>query len=167
MGGPVIVEAARRMPNRVVGLVGADTFKDVERTRTREQIEERLAAFRASFAEATRDLVRGMFAPDSDPALVEQIVTDMSAALPEVGIRAMEALFSNDQKLRAGLLEVTAPKVAINSGYRPTNLLGAQRYGIETFVMSGVGHFVMLEDAETFNGLLGAAVKRFASQETV
>ena len=27
-------------------------------------------------------------------------------------------------------------------------------------LMSGVGHFVMLEDAETFNGLLDGALKK-------
>jgi pimeloyl-ACP methyl ester carboxylesterase len=29
MGGPVIIEAARRMPDRVVGLVGADTYRNI------------------------------------------------------------------------------------------------------------------------------------------
>jgi pimeloyl-ACP methyl ester carboxylesterase len=35
-----------------------------------------------------------------------------------------------------------------------------QRYGIEVVPMSGVGHFVMLEDPQTFNRLLDEAVKK-------
>ena len=34
----------------------------------------------------------------------------------------------------------------------------AERLGIEVALMANVGHFVMIEDAETFNRLLEAAV---------
>ena len=37
----------------------------------------------------------------------------------------------------------------------------AQRCGIQVVLMSGVGHFVMTEDPQTFNRLLGEAVKEF------
>lgn len=30
MGGPVIVEAAQRMPERIIGLVGVDAFQDID-----------------------------------------------------------------------------------------------------------------------------------------
>ena len=36
----------------------------------------------------------------------------------------------------------------------------AQRCGIEVVWMSSVGHFVMLEDPQTFNRLLNEAVKK-------
>ena len=36
----------------------------------------------------------------------------------------------------------------------------AQRYGIEVILMSGVGHFMMLEDPQTFNRLLDEAVQK-------
>jgi len=80
MGGPVILEAARRMPKRVIGLVGVDTLQDFEGKLTQEQIEEMFTPLRSNFAEATRNSVRTMFTPNSDPALVEKIATDMSSA---------------------------------------------------------------------------------------
>jgi pimeloyl-ACP methyl ester carboxylesterase len=166
MGASVIIEAARRMPDLVIGLVAADAFKDVEQTRTEEQIAEALEPFRANFANTTRKMVHGMFPADADATLVEQVVTDISAVLPEVGIGALQEFRRNDRNLRAGLQEIKGPMVAINSDFKPTNIEGAQRYGIEISLMSGVGHFVMIEDAETFNRLLDAAVKRFVSQET-
>ena len=141
-----------------------DTFPDVERTHTEEQVVEFLAPFRANFADATRKIVHDMFLPESNTTLVEQVATDMSAAASEVGIGAAQELLSNDLNLREGLLEMKVPMVAINSDYKPNNIEGAQRYGIEVSLMSGVGHFVMMEDAETFNSLLDAAVKRFAPQ---
>lgn len=169
LGGPVIIEAARRMRDRVVGLVGVDTLRDVEQTHTEEEIIENVAPFQANFADATRKLVSGAFLSDSDPTLVEHVVTDMSAAPPEVGIGALQGLRRyewladpKDQNLRGGLQEITAPIALINSDFRPTNIEVAQRYGIAVSLMSGVGHFVMMEDSETFNRLLDATVKRFA-----
>jgi hypothetical protein len=101
-----------------------------------------------------------MFAPTSDPRLVEDIVGAMSAAPPHIAIGAYEAILSNDRHYQAGLQEVTAPKMTINSSAQPTQT-EAQRHGIEIIRMSSsVGHFVMLEDPQTFNRLLGEAVQK-------
>ena len=99
--------------------------------------------------EATRTLVRSMFVPTSDPPLVERMVAAMSAAPPHIGIGWLEALWGQDRNLQAGLQEITARKIAINSCYCPTNRAAAQQYGIEVMLMGGVRHFVMLEDAPT------------------
>lgn len=167
MGGPVIIEAARQMPDRVVGLVGADTYRNVGQAWTQEQIDEILAPFRANFTEASRQYVRNMFIPESDRALVEHIVADMSASPPEVGVGAMAGNRSNAGNLAAALQQVKAPIVAINSDYRPNDIGSAQRCGIKVRFMSGVGHFVMMEDAETFNSLLEEVIKEFAGAEAI
>lgn len=161
MGGPVVVEAARHLPTAVIGLVGVDTWWNVEQTLTPAQVAEFLAPFRTNFVEAARTFVRSMFVPTSDPTLVEQVVAAMSAAHPQIGISVSEEARGNGRNLQVGLQEVKAPKIAINAeGWRPTNREAAQRYGIEVALMSGVGHFVMLEDPQTFNRLLDEAVKK-------
>ena len=159
MGGLVIVEAARRLPTAVIGVVGVDTWRNIGNRRTAEEVAVFLAPFRANFVETARAFVREMFAPTSDPTLVEDIVGAMSAAPPHMAIGAYEALLSNGRNFRAGLQEVTAPKMTINSSARPTHT-EAQRHGIEVMRMSGVGHFVLLEDPQTFNRLLGEAVQK-------
>ena len=53
-----------------------------------------------------------------------------------------------------------APIVLINADYHPTNFEATQRAGMHVELMSGVGHFVMLEDAATFNALLAVTVQR-------
>jgi pimeloyl-ACP methyl ester carboxylesterase len=161
-GGAVIVEAARHLPRSVIGVVGVDahTWRTVEDIRTPAQVAALVAPFHANFVEATCTLVRSMFVPTSESTLVEHMVAAMSAAPPHIGIGWLEALWGNDRNLQAGLQEVTAPKIAINSRYRQTNLEAAKRYGIEVVLMSGVGHFVMLEDPQTFNRLLDEAVQK-------
>ena len=165
MGGPVIVEAARLMPNRVIGLVGADTLLNPERQRTQEEIETRVRFLRADFRQATTRLVRDdMFVPTSDPVWAQSIVEDMASAPPHVGVGAMHGLLSNDEALHAGLREVKAPIVLINADYHPTNFEATNRAGITVELMAGVGHFVMNEDAETFNRLLDAAVQKMVKR---
>ena len=161
MGGRWIVEAARRLPTAVIGLVSVDTWADVEPTPTPEQLRARLAPFRAHFVEAMRTFVRGTFVPTSEPSLVEHVMASMSAASPHIGIGAAEAGWGGNRQLREGLLEVTAPKIAINNAsFVTTNMEAAQRYGIEVMLTSGVGHFVMLEEPQTFNRLLDETVQK-------
>ena len=164
MGGPVILEAARRMPQRVIGLVGVDTLQDFEFKFTQEQIDDWFSPLRSNFVETTRDIVRTMFTPNSDPALVEKIVADMSSAPQEVGLGAMEGYvdFENNEMIQV-LQEVQAPIVCINSDMNPTNVETNQRYALsfKAKIMSGVGHFNMIEDPITFNRLLEETIQEF------
>lgn len=166
MGGPVIVEAARQMPDRVIGLIGADTLLNPERQRTPDFIAAQLAPLQHDFAQGTRDMVRReMFVPTSDAAWAASIVEDMASAPPHVGIGAMTALLNHDDELHAGLHALRdKPFVLINADYHPTNLETTQRQGMTVELMSGVGHFVMQEDTATFNHLVEAAVRRMVGK---
>lgn len=160
MGGPVILEAARRIQGRVIGLVGVDTFVAYGQLDT----SEFLAPFRADFAGSTDNFVRQfLFTPNSDPTLVDTISTDMSAAPAEVGLSAMEALLAYDWA--SVMQEVLAPIRCINSDMVPTDVeasrLHAASFDVE--VISGVGHFVMLEDPETFNSILAEILGEYIS----
>lgn len=162
MGGPVIIEAARQMPRQVIGLVGVDTFRNPERIRTKEEMEIFVAPFRRDFMKTTCEFVRAhTFVPTSDAALVAAIAEDMATTPPQVGIGALEALIRYDADLKAGLQAMQSPFVLINADDPPTDLAAAGRYGLTVRLMSGVGHFVMMEDPETFNHLLEEAVKYF------
>ena len=169
MGGPVIVEAARQMPDRVIGLIGADTLLNPERQRTPDFIAAQLAPLQRDFAQGTRDMVRReMFVPTSDPAWAARIVEDMASAPPHVGIGAMTALLNHDDELHVGLHALRdKPFVLINAAYHPTNLEATQRQGMTVELMSGVGHFVMQEDATTFNRLVEVAVRGMVDGEAM
>ncbi len=159
MGGPVVIEAARQIPERVIGVVGVDTFGDINRKNPQPSTGDRLARFRTNFVEAVRPMVKSMFLEKSDPKLVEKIVLDMSSAPSRVGIGAMEGMFNYD--LPKGFEKVEAPIRCINSDYRPFDLEGAKQHSpsFEIALMFGVGHFVMLEDPATFNSLLEEIIK--------
>lgn len=166
MGGPVILETTRRMPKRVMGLVGVDTFHDLERKYAQDQIDHILAPFRTDFPEAMRNLVRDdLFTINSDSTLVERIAADMSVAPPIVGLGTIEALLHYYNCFPEVFQQVRTPIRCINSDMNPTNVEAGQRYAqsFEVTLMSGVGHFVMLEDPETFNRILDEVVKELVS----
>jgi pimeloyl-ACP methyl ester carboxylesterase len=161
LGGSVIVEAARHLPGSVIGVVGVDTWPNLEQPLTPVQVAETLAPYRTNFVEAMRTFARNLFVPTSDPTLVEHVVATMSAAPPPIAIGAREEVLGNARHLQAGLQEITAPKITINAeSWRPTNRAAMQRHGIEVMLMFGVGHFVMMEDPQTFNRLLGEAMQK-------
>ncbi len=161
MGGDVITEAAVRLGSRVSGLVWVDTYSRLGEPKTREQLESFAAPFREDFMTATRDLVRSMFVPDSDPELVEWVAADMSSAPPEIALDALEHARGNDGPILGRLEELRTPVVAINPDHWPTDVEGLRARGVELFLMPGVGHFLMLEDPVAFNHLLAEVVEGF------
>jgi thioesterase domain-containing protein len=68
MGGDVIVEAALRLVDRVVGLVWVDTYSSLGEPQTDDEIEAFVAPFREDFASATRALVGGCSPPMPMPS---------------------------------------------------------------------------------------------------
>ena len=155
MGGPVTVEAARLMPSRIKGLVGVDSFSAVGNKYTPAQIESIMSTTPDNFVEATADKVRNhMFAPKSDSELIEKIVTDLSSAPHEVGIGAQKAIFNwYTYECAESLPAIQAPMFSINSSMHPVNIETMQRYtrAYKIVYMENVGHFIMMEDPETFN----------------
>ena len=160
MGGDVIVEAARRLPGRVRGLVWVDVYKQLQTHRSPEQIQTFMSPFRGDFVERTRAFVRGMFPPSADQSLVERVATDMSSAPPAVALGAIESAISFDREIPRALQELQLRVVAINPDSPSTDIASMKRHGVDVVLMSGVGHFPMMEDPERFNRLLRVAIEK-------
>lgn len=166
MGGPVVVEAARLLEDRVLAVVPVDYFGDVEDRWSAERVEAYLAPLRADFPGTTRALVRRYFRADSDPKLVERVARDMAAQPPDVGLSAIEHVRRYDQA--EGLAAVKVPVRLINGDLWNTDVEAARRYrpDLKLAVMSGVGHFIMVEKPDEFNRLLERTVRKLADPRT-
>lgn len=172
MGGPVAVEAARLMPDRVVGIVGVDTLgnvsmggEDPDEATLRAQAEQMLAPMREDFAAFTRQFVgENMFHPDTDPAVKEEIVADMAAAPPEVAIPSLESLLLHDLGAREETLGM--PVRTLNARREEAVQVEAMRRiapDFEAAYMDGVGHFPHLEKPEEFNRRLEAVIEEITT----
>jgi pimeloyl-ACP methyl ester carboxylesterase len=164
MGGDVIVEAAGGLGDRIVGLVWVDVYRALGgEPDTDEELDAFTAPFVSDFAPATRAFTREMFRPETDADLVDWVVADMSSAPPELALEALRNAMSAEPATVAGLAAIDAPKVTINPDYRSTDVESLRRHGVETIVMPGSGHFLMLEHPATFNGILRQVVARFTA----
>jgi pimeloyl-ACP methyl ester carboxylesterase len=156
MGGPVAIEAAKRLRGRVIGVIGVDTLReDYFGDRSTARVEPLLAAFRQDFPAAVTGFVEGnFFVPQSDPALVRRIVGTMAAARPEVGVPALERLLTWDWK--AAFAGFDVPLLLLNAAQPPTELATLLTLvpGARVRTFDGVGHFLMMERPQPFNVVL-------------
>ncbi len=163
MGGAVIAEAARLMPDRVLGLVGVDTFDNVEYPLTREALDEMLAPMVDDFSGGSRAFVTEMFLPATDPRIREWILADISAAPPYVALSAMEELLtqyiSGDT---ARVFEtIVAPVVTVNGDLWPIDFEANRRHmrSFEAIIVEQADHFFMLSRPHVFNRAMERAVQ--------
>jgi pimeloyl-ACP methyl ester carboxylesterase len=165
MGGAVCLEAARLMPDRVIGIVGVDTFQDFGMKIPEEQRKAFLAAFQANFPATTTQFVKRMFPVTADTALAGEVAADMASEPHDVAIGAMRNLLSYDYAAALKGLEI--PIRCINSDAPPTNVEGNKKlaYSFDVKYMPGHGHFLFLEDPATFKKLLDETVQELAKRK--
>ncbi len=158
MGGVVVIEAAKLLKDKVIGLVGADTYQSFKDDWTAEQKENFLKSFSSDFVNTTKNFVKTMFPKTANLTLVNKIANDVSSAPPDVGISAMRNLLFYDPI--PTLKEIHLPIISINCDMYPVSVKENKKH-VDSFtvkMMDGVGHFVMLENPPKFNQLLQESI---------
>jgi len=160
MGGPIALEATRRMPDRVVAIVPVDTLQNVEQKVPQEQLDAVFQQMQADFKAATTSLLNQFFfSPTTPPAVRERIINETIAQKPEVVLPILKAVFSYDAA--PGLREVKVPIRAINADRVPTDVTANRKYApqFEVVIIKGTGHYPMLEDPARFNQMLAEILR--------
>lgn len=163
MGGDAVIHAARRLGDRVVGLVWVDVFRSLghETTSSPDEVEAFVAPFRDDFAAAVDRFVRRLLPETADARLIERITIDMAATSREVALGSLRYARNREPAILAALRHITAPIVAINPGAVPSDVASLRRHGVEPMLLEDVGHFPMLEAPDRFNVALSAALASF------
>jgi pimeloyl-ACP methyl ester carboxylesterase len=161
MGGPVALEATQRIGDRVIGIVGVDTFRTIGvPTPSRQQLEELVEPFRKDFIGHTRSFVSEyFFQKNADPQFVRKVADDMALSPPQVAIPSIMSLFEMDYD--SVLQTIHVPIIAINSDLGGVTDEKRIRKTAPTFravTLSGVGHFMMMEDPQHFDEALLQAI---------
>jgi pimeloyl-ACP methyl ester carboxylesterase len=154
MGGDVAIEAARGLAGRVDAIVWVDAYRSLPVERDALRIARWVEPFRADFAGTMRHVVRGMFPPSADPALVEHLVSDMAAAEPAAAIEILEASLRYGATVTEAIAAAGVPVWAINPEQPPSDAGALARHGVRLSTLGGVGHFLMMEDPAAFNRCL-------------
>ncbi|WP_158407263.1 alpha/beta fold hydrolase [Megalodesulfovibrio gigas] len=165
MGASVIRRVAVLAPQRAAGLVlvdGAILFPPADAAASaswREEMERFAAEFEGEQADATTaSFINAMHAPATPQALKDWVLARMLATPVVVRHGAMQGFV---QAALDPLPAVTAPTLAVYAASEdtPPNLEPLLRQlfpALEYHLLSGPGHFLMLEDPARFNTMLQA-----------
>jgi pimeloyl-ACP methyl ester carboxylesterase len=160
MGGPIALEAARRMLDRVVAIVPVDTLQNVESKVPPDQLDAVFKQMEADYKNATTSLLNQFFFSPTTPAAVkERVINATLAVRPEIAIPILKGVFSYDPT--AAMREIKVPIRAINADRVPTDLPVNRKYApqFDVMIIKGTGHYPMLEDPARFNQMLAEILR--------
>jgi pimeloyl-ACP methyl ester carboxylesterase len=162
MGGSVIAESARLMPNRVIGLIGIDTLENIEYPMTREELKKMLAPLEKDFRTGSRQFIEQMILPDTNPQLREWILADISAAPPAVALSAMNEMMSQYITGEAAKVfeKIRIPVITVNGDLWPIDYEANRRhmFSFDAMVLKKADHFLMMDRPKEFNRALEKAI---------
>ena len=161
MGGPVALEAARRMPGRVIGVVAVDTLHDVDKRVPRAMVDSFVKRFRADFKGTMAEFVRGMFTKSADPATVDWVIEKASATrrTPALALLSDFPALDLAAMLRAARVPVRCINAAPPQSPRTAVETNRKYADFNAVIVDDVGHFIMLEKPEVFDNRLAAVVE--------
>jgi pimeloyl-ACP methyl ester carboxylesterase len=166
MGAAVVVEAAERMPERVLGVVFVDALHDPDQPPPAGTADQMEGMFRAAWGDTA--FLRGFaFTPDAPDSLI-RYVGAMSPPVPLEhwfpALRSFLAWQATD--FTAALERLRVPVAAINTTSQATNTAALRRHApsFTLDTLAGVGHAgILLQRVEDFDARLLAIVERFAT----
>ncbi len=168
MGGGVIAEAARLMPNKVVGIVAIDTLQNISDRIDQSVVDKMVKPFEADFKSAVQDFVLQMFPKGTDQQLVNWVKEDMSSAPKKIALSAFCNYLGQyvNGEAAAVFKDITVPVVSINARLWPTAPEKNRKHitNYQLFYIEETGHFPMLEKPEEFNKLLKKALDSIESK---
>ncbi|NJM24550.1 MAG: alpha/beta hydrolase [Bacteroidia bacterium] len=175
MGGNIILEVANAIPDKVIGFVGVDNFKNVGTVYTdadKESIQNYFKEFHAAYDATAESYARQLlFTAESDSAAVERVVKDFRAADSVIALATLEALILGDEQVESTALDkLNVPVYLINSDYTPTqqdSLRAHVKGGVEVRSISGTGHYPMIEKPGVFIAILENVLDNIVAKDSI
>jgi pimeloyl-ACP methyl ester carboxylesterase len=166
MGGIVILEVARKIPDRIIGVIPLDNIKDLEPTYTQEQLENEVNGWMDWANNPTYEKMKSIFSENTDSIIIANTVDDIKNA-SKVGWE--EAITDVLQYLRLPnnlvnlLREIKVPIHCINKADTELDLSVARQYNpnITASSIENVGHFFLWDAPDESNLLIESAINEF------
>jgi len=166
MGGIVILEVARKIPDRIIGVIPLDNIKDLEPTHTQEQLENEVKGWMDWANNPTYEKMKSIFSENTDSIIIANTVDDIKNA-SKVGWE--ETITDVLQYLRLPnnlvnlLREIQVPIHCINKADTELDLSVARQYNpnITASSIENVGHFFLWDAPDESNLLIESAINEF------
>ncbi len=166
MGGSIILEAANKRQEKVIGFVGVDNFKDVGVEYTIDQQAEMknfVEMIKQDYKGTISSFAKGMlFAESTDDKVEQRVMDDILNAPAEISAGIIESLMDVNEKERSLMRNLPLKVHLINSDGIPTNELQLEKYCTHSFEVHSIGptgHYPMIEAPDQFNKILDEILK--------
>jgi Predicted hydrolases or acyltransferases (alpha/beta hydrolase superfamily) len=161
MGGDVILEAAMKAKDNVIGLIGVDNFKNAG-TEFPPEIQKEagqiLMKLKTDFVKTSENFAKNMLVTSAtDSAISSRVINDFKNFDPLIGHDILSTAFSYSKRERELLQQLTLKLNLISVNYIPLNEEPLKKYaaaGYAVFPFNGTCHYPMIEDAQKFNKIL-------------
>jgi pimeloyl-ACP methyl ester carboxylesterase len=158
MGGAVVLEAARRLPETVVAVVLVDTFVIDYGGLTPGDVQQIAAPFAEDFAAAMARLVKQTATAATPSALQDRLSREMAAADPAWALPVWRDLLAWSPQ--AAFAELRMPIHAINGALISEGARQRCAPFVTETIIPGAGHFLQMEDPRGFNRVLAGVLAR-------
>lgn len=165
MGAPVVIESAKRIPDKILGLVLVDYLHDVEMKYSPEVIHYMDSIYMDVVTNPTMEKLDPFFKKNKEESFKRVVSMLKNNDEPKVGWR--ESLNDNfrwiNENFVTSLKKIKTPIISINST-QPTTNVEAFKKIVPSFyakIIPDTGHVVFWDDPEMFNNFLEESVQDF------
>jgi pimeloyl-ACP methyl ester carboxylesterase len=163
MSGPIGIEAAKQLGDRVTGIVPVDTLLDADERMPEDQRAATIAKVRMHYRDFVYEFLPHLMPKNPDPKVLARVTADALAKDPERTASILDWLLTYPAgKTLDGL---GMPIVAIDSDLRPPvldhNRAHAPQFDVR--IIQGTGHFLMLDKPTEFASTLREVVESIES----
>jgi len=159
MAGAVILEAKKILKDKVIGIIGVDTYQVLDVGETEERAEQFLSTFKSNYLGSVEAYLGNLFAEGRDTSFTNSIIRDLQKMPKERGIDIFRNILKYNYEKA---VRETNPKIiAVNSDRFPAKLEKVKKIipSFELKIVPNTDHFLMLENPTEFNNKLNEAIK--------
>ncbi len=163
MGGPVVIETAKKIPGHIKGIVLVDILQNIEANYSKDAISIITANYMDGVIDPSIEKVKVLF--ETNAYVLSEKYIAMVKDAPKTGwSESLTNCFKwiNDNCVES-LKNINVPITAINSDQYPTNSEAFRKHipSFKAKIIPGVKHVVFWEAPEKFNQLLDESIQEF------
>lgn len=168
MSGDVALEAITQAPDKFIGIIGVDNFKDFGMPILKEEIAGFFTALDQDYQKTLTFYCQEVLTNEHTPSDIrKKIIDDMTAVSPEISIPILRAFVHYTSQESKKIPQLRVPLLLLNSSATPTfedSLKVHAPHSYQVFDVGPTGHYPMIEDVETFQTRLQEAIQVVGSK---